>query len=75
LSIEEKKYNHRERRGPQRKKQTLISSIKELGINVINFIYKDVKLCFIYFLGGLGVLSGLDIFGCGQRPRQVFRGE
>ncbi|MBN1466634.1 hypothetical protein JXA02_12835, partial [candidate division KSB1 bacterium] len=23
------------------------------------------------FLGGLGALGGLDIFGCGQRPRQV----
>jgi hypothetical protein len=38
---------------------------------VINFFYKDAKFYFTYFLGVLGALSGLDIFGCGQRSRQV----
>ncbi|MBN1559326.1 hypothetical protein JW998_03705 [candidate division KSB1 bacterium] len=28
------------------------------------------KFCFIYFLGVLGALGGLDIFGCGQKPSQ-----
>ena len=38
-----------------------------LGVNLINFF---TKFYFIYYLGGLGALGGLHVFGWIQKPCQ-----
>jgi len=55
-------------------KQSFFFSAMTPGVNFINFSYQDAKFCFLYYLGGLGALGGLNVFSCVRRQRQALGG-